>query len=441
MKQVRVHAISLGCPKNQVDTEWMLGGFGSFFVNEATPEGADVVLVNTCGFIEPAVSESLQVILDMARTLAELSPRPRLVVTGCLVSRYGQELAAELPEVDLFLEIGRQRELGRRLRELAAQPRETRPGLADALDAYAPARLLTTPPSYAYLKIAEGCDNRCRFCTIPSIRGPLVSRDEAAILDDARRCLDLGRKELVLIAQDVTAYGRDRGARALRGLLEKLAPLRGLEWMRLMYLYPGGLDRDLLGFLAGQGRPFIPYFDIPLQHAHPDILASMGRPFRRDPRLVVEQVREFFPEAALRTTFIVGYPGETEEHFAALESFVRETRFMHLGVFPYYPEDGSEAAVLPGQLPDEVKEERRDRIMELQAGISEEVLAGFEGQELDVLVDRPHEEWPGLYEGRAWFQAPEVDGITYVSGEGVGPGRMVKAVVEETKTYDLVALA
>ncbi|MDO9583053.1 MAG: 30S ribosomal protein S12 methylthiotransferase RimO [Desulfomicrobium sp.] len=441
MIQVRVHTISLGCPKNQVDTEWMLGGFGSFFVNEATAEGADVVLINTCGFIEPAVSESLQVILDMARTLAELSPRPHLVVTGCLVSRYGQELGAELPEVDLFLEIGRQGELGQRLRELAAQRREARPELVTALDGYAPSRLLTTPPSYAYLKIAEGCDNRCRFCTIPSIRGPLVSRGEAEIIDDARRCLDQGRKELVLIAQDVTAYGRDRGQKALRGLLEKLAPLNGLEWMRLMYLYPGGLDRDLLCFLSELGKPFIPYFDIPLQHAHPDILASMGRPFRRDPRAVVEQVREFFPEAALRTTFIVGYPGETEEHFAALESFVRETRFMHLGVFPYYPEDGSEAAVLPDQLPDEVKEERRDRIMELQAEISEELLAGFEGQELDVLVDRPHEEWPGLYEGRAWFQAPEVDGITYVSGEDVGPGRMVRAVIEEVKTYDLVALA
>ncbi|MDP3429659.1 MAG: 30S ribosomal protein S12 methylthiotransferase RimO [Desulfomicrobium sp.] len=441
MIQVRVHTISLGCPKNQVDTEWMLGGFGSFFVNEAMAEGADVVLINTCGFIEPAVSESLQVILDMARTLAELSPRPHLVVTGCLVSRYGQELGAELPEVDLFLEIGRQGELGQRLRELAAQRREARPELVTALDGYAPSRLLTTPPSYAYLKIAEGCDNRCRFCTIPSIRGPLVSRGEAEIIDDARRCLDQGRKELVLIAQDVTAYGRDRGQKALRGLLEKLAPLNGLEWMRLMYLYPGGLDRDLLCFLSELGKPFIPYFDIPLQHAHPDILASMGRPFRRDPRAVVEQVREFFPEAALRTTFIVGYPGETEEHFAALESFVRETRFMHLGVFPYYPEDGSEAAVLPDQLPDEVKEERRDRIMELQAEISEELLAGFEGQELDVLVDRPHEEWPGLYEGRAWFQAPEVDGITYVSGEDVGPGRMVRAVIEEVKTYDLVALA
>jgi len=441
MKQVRVHTISLGCPKNQVDTEWMLGGFGASFVNAAEPEDADVVLINTCGFIEPAVSESLQVILDMAQRLAELSPRPSLVVTGCLVSRYGRELRGELPEVDLFLEIGRQNELGQRLRELAELRDDARPGLDAALGGFSAARLLTTPQSFAYLKIAEGCDNRCRFCTIPSIRGPLVSRDEARILDDARRCLDQGRKELVLIAQDVTAYGRDRGQKALRGLLEKLAPLNGLEWMRLMYLYPAGLDGDLLRFLADLGRPFIPYFDIPLQHAHPDILASMGRPFQRDPRAVVEQVRAFFPEAALRTTFIVGYPGETEARFRALESFVREARFMHLGVFPYYAEDGSEAAILPDQLPDEVKEERRDRIMHMQAEISADLLAEFEGQELDVLVDRAHEEWPGLYEGRTWFQAPEVDGITYVSGESVMPGKMVRAVIEEVKTYDLVALA
>ncbi len=436
MEKVRIYTISLGCPKNQVDTEWMLGGFGPAFVNAASPEEADVVLVNTCGFIEPAVSESLQVILDTAGILADLDPRPPLVVTGCLVSRYGQDLRAELPEVDLFLEIARQGELLRRVRELLAAR-----GGREPLPDFAPSRLLTTAPGFAYLKIAEGCDNRCRFCTIPSIRGPLASRPEADILDDAKRCLDQGRRELVLIAQDVTAYGRDWGQKALRGLLERLTPLPGLAWMRLMYLYPAGLDRDLLSFLRELGRPFIPYFDIPLQHAHPDILASMGRPFRRDPRAVVEQVREFFPEAALRTTFIVGYPGETEARFAALESFVREARFMHLGVFPYYPEDGSEAAVLPDQLPDEVKEERRDRIMALQAGISEELLAEFEGRELEVLVDRPHEEWPGLYEGRAWFQAPEVDGITYVSGENVLPGRLVRAVVEEAKTYDLVALA
>ncbi|NCD25451.1 MAG: 30S ribosomal protein S12 methylthiotransferase RimO [Deltaproteobacteria bacterium] len=443
MQKTRVHTISLGCPKNQVDTEWMLGALGPGLVNVLSPREADVVLINTCGFIEPAVGESLQVILDTAQDVAGLTPKPLLVVTGCLVNRYGQDLRAELPEVDLFLEIARQAELSDLAREMLASRNRSEDVLPVSGDGPGgQARLLTTPPSFAYLKIAEGCDNRCRFCTIPSIRGPLVSRPLAEIVDDAAWCLGQGRQELVLIAQDVTAYGRDRGEKnALRTLIEKLAVLPGLAWLRLMYLYPSGLDRELLRFLAGLGRPFVPYFDIPLQHAHPDILASMGRPFRRDPRQVIEQVREFFPDAALRTTFIVGYPGETEAHFRALEDFVREARFTHLGVFPYYPEEGSEAATLPDQLPDEVKEERRERIMMLQAEISEEILAGQEGLEVEVLVDRPHEEWPGLFEGRTWFQAPEVDGMTYVSGEGVAPGRMARAVVEETKTYDLVALA
>lgn len=333
--------------------------------------------------------------------------------------------------MDLFLEIARQGELGVHVRNLLGRGEDT-----------PPSRLLTTAPGFAYLKIAEGCDNRCRFCTIPSIRGPLKSRPEADILEDARRCLDQGRSELVLIAQDVTAYGRDRGGKsALPGLLRDLTRLSGLKWLRLMYLYPAGLDRELLSFLADLGPPLLPYFDIPLQHAHPEILASMGRPFRRDPREVVERVRSFFPQAALRTTFITGYPGETEIHFKALESFVREARFNHLGVFPYYPEDGSAAAALPGQLPGAVKKRRRDAIMRIQSGISADILREQEGQELDILVDCPHEEWPGLFEGRAWFQAPEVDGLTYVSGDGLVSGRMVRATVEEAKTYDLVTLA
>lgn len=427
---IRVHTISLGCPKNRVDTEWMLGGLGPGLVHAPEPENAEVILINTCAFIEPAVDESLQVILNTAERIADKKPKPFLVVTGCLVNRYGSELSRELPEVDLFLDIARQKDLSRRVREFLGR------------GAPAPfSRLLTTAPGFAYLKIAEGCDNRCRFCTIPSIRGPLVSRPEQKILEEARRCLDQGRSELILVAQDVTAYGRDRGAGALPALMEKLAGLSGLQWLRLMYLYPAGLSRELLSFLADLGTPFIPYFDIPLQHAHPQILASMGRPFQRDPREVIERIRHFFPQAALRTTFIVGYPGETKAHFQALEDFVRETRFHHLGVFPYYPEDGSAAAKLPDQVSEAVKNRRRDTVMGIQAEISAEILLEQEGRELEILVDRPHEEWPGLFEGRTWFQAPEVDGITYVSGEGVTAGRMVRAVVEEAKTYDLVALA
>ncbi|GAB1410668.1 30S ribosomal protein S12 methylthiotransferase RimO [Desulfovibrionales bacterium] len=421
-----IHVISLGCPKNQVDTEEMLGQLGPAFCLAPEPDQADIVLINTCGFIEPAVSESIQTIVDTADSIGTITPKPILVVTGCLVNRYEQELRQELPEVDLFLRIDQQRDLATHL------------GRAG----HSPSRRLTTVPSYAYLKLAEGCNNQCRFCTIPSIRGPLTSRSEADILRDAQECLAQGRKELVLVAQDLTSYGRDRGqTQGLRQVLTKLAALPDLHWLRMMYLYPSGLDRDFLAFLADMPPTVLPYFDIPLQHAHPKILASMGRPFQRDPRTVVDQVRSFFPHAALRTTCIVGYPGETDAHFEALETFVRETRFLHLGVFPYYAEEGSAAASLPHQVPEHIKHERKDRLMAMQAEISADLLADWEGQEIDVLVDRPHAEWPGLYEGRAWFQAPEVDGMTYVSGEGVLPGRLVRAVVEESKTYDLVALA
>ncbi len=429
MKNILVYTISLGCPKNQVDTEWMLGGFGSAFVNAAEINEADVVLINTCGFIQPAVDESIATILEVADEIQDLDSKPLLVVTGCLVSRYGKELEAELPEVDLFLDIASQKELGRRLEAM----------LARSIQPFSH-RMLSSAPGFAYLKIAEGCNNHCRFCVIPAIRGKLVSRPQADIVEDARHCLRQGRKELVVVAQDTTAYGDDFGGKGhLEKLVGELAALEGLAWLRLMYLYPAGLTADLLAFLARLGKPFVPYFDIPLQHAHADILSRMGRPFRHNPREILDRVRHFFPRAALRTSCIVGYPGETDAHFQALEDFVRETRFTQLGVFPYYAEEGSPAAKMSGQIPEDIKLARRDRIMEVQAEISEELLREFQDTEMDVLVDKPHEEWPGLFEGRVWFQAPEVDGVTYISGENIQAGQMTRARIEESKVYDLVA--
>jgi tRNA A37 methylthiotransferase MiaB len=226
--------------------------------------------------------------------------------------------------------------------------------------------------------------------------------------------------------------------------VERLLPIQGLEWLRLMYLYPAGLTEELLSFLAEVGRPFLPYFDIPMQHAHPEVLKNMGRPFARDPRRVLDRVRKYFPDPALRTSMIVGYPGETDAQFDALCDFVRETRFTHLGVFAYQAEEGTPAAAMPDQVPEGVKEARREEVMRIQAAISEENLERWVGEEIEVLVEAPHEDWPGLYTGRAWFQAPEVDGVVYVSSEPGNPflpGRMVRAEVQEAKTYDLVALA
>lgn len=443
----RIHTISLGCPKNRVDTERLLGTLAAMAAPASlehadTPEAADLILVNTCGFIQPAVEESLETILDAARAKA---PEAKLAVVGCLVSRYGAvELASELPEVDAFLST-------RDLADPLAWPRTVKELLGLGAEAR-PGRLLSTAP-HAYLKVAEGCRHACAFCTIPSIRGPLRSQPLATVLSEARAMLAAGARELVLVAQDLTDYGKDLGSdHGLADLVEALCGLQdeGLHWLRLMYLYPAGLDEALLErlqALAGLGSPLVPYFDVPLQHAHPDILKAMGRPFAQDPARVVERLRAFFPGAALRTSLITGYPGETENRFAALRDFVLAARFDHLGVFAFCPEEGTRAVALPDQVDPDLAQSRREELMTLQAEISGERLAGYVGRELEVLVEGPEPEWPGLFTGRAWFQAPEVDGLTYVSADPEGaegaalePGAVVRAQVVQASDHDLSAL-
>ena len=428
---IKIYSVSLGCPKNRVDTERTLGSLGPSTV-VATPEEADLVFINTCGFIAPAISESVRTLVDHIEKITACAPgkRPLLAVAGCLVGRFGTtSLAPDLPEVDLFLDVADLPFWGERIRE--------RMGLGSM-----PAsRLLSTGPSYAWLKISDGCRHACSFCTIPAIRGKLRSSAQEDLLREARQIVSSGVKELVLVAQDLTAYGSDRKEKyALQQLLEQLLPLQGLERLRLMYLYPAGVTRELLDFLAGAGAPFVPYFDVPLQHAAPGVLSRMGRPFAQNPHEVVDRIRSVFPDAALRTSLIVGFPGETTQDVDTLCEFVAATRFHHLGVFAYQPEEGTPAAAMPDQIADAEKQFRRDTLMELQGEISEEILAEYMGQRLKVLVDSAHDEWPGLHVGRAWFQAPESDGITYVSGKGVEPGALVEAEVVETNVYDLVAL-
>ena len=343
-----------------------------------------------------------------------------------------EELARELPEVDLWLPTG----------DLADWPAMLAQALNLPEGAGSGGRLLSTGPSYAWLKIGEGCRHNCAFCTIPSIRGGLRSEPVPGLLAEARGLLERGVRELVLVAQDVTAWGADlAGKKNLPHLLEGLLALDGLAWLRLLYLYPSGVTPELLRFMKESGGPLLPYLDIPLQHAHPEVLARMGRPFAGDPRRVLDRVRDALPEAAVRTTFIVGYPGESEAHFDSLCRFVEECRFQNLGVFAYQAEEGTKAAELPDQVPEETRERRRATLMEIQAGISESLLAERVGQRLPVLVDAPHPEWPGLHSGRVWFQAPEVDGMTYVSGPDVTPGALVECDIVENTEYDLTALA
>lgn len=437
MQEMRTYSVSLGCPKTRVDTERLLGALGGVRLVER-PEDARLIFINTCGFIAPAVEESVRTVLDAAEAAGRAKgERPLLAVAGCLVSRYTAELAPELPEVDLWLPLDALDRWPLMIDEALRRRGLDRTGYSAPAG---PVRL-GAGASYAYLKISEGCSHACSFCTIPSIRGRLRSEPMDSLLAEARMLLDAGARELVLVAQDLTAYGHDlEGKGGLVRLLEGLLPLAGLARLRLMYLYPAGLTDELLGFLRAAGKPLVPYFDIPLQHAHPEILTRMGRPFARDPWRVIDRVRASFPEAAIRTSLIVGFPGETEERFEALLQFVRAARLQHLGVFPYWPEEGTAAAAMPDQVPDEVKQERVRRVMEAQEEISEELLAGYVGQEIEVLVDEASPEWPGLHIGRAWFQAPEVDGVTYVSGEGVAPGRLVMATVEEAGAHDLSAL-
>jgi len=427
---LRVFTISLGCPKNRVDTEFLLGALGGTYAPAQDITSADVVLINTCAFIEPAVEESVQQILEVADDISDLVPRPLLAVTGCLVARYGQDLTAGLPEVDLWLPLAEQDQWGERLAQALGR---SFPGGRE--------RILTTGPASAYLKISEGCDHACRFCIIPQLRGPLQSRPVEELVQEAGSLVDQGARELVLVAQDVANYGQDLGMRqGLQRLVEALSAVRGLDWIRLLYLYPVGVTTELLRFLRDSAPLVVPSFDIPLQHAHPDILTQMGRPFARDPYRVIETVRDVLPQAALRTSLIVGYPGEKEAHFAYLRQFVQEVRFHNLGVFPYYAEEGTPAATLPDQVPEAVKNDRREQIMGDQAQISETILESCQGTTMDVLVERPDPHWPTLFQGRVWFQAPEVDGVTYVSGHSLQAGQLVHAEIEESKTYDLVAL-
>ncbi len=449
---MRVYVVSLGCPKNQVDTERLLGALGPRTSLVERVEEAELALVATCAFIQPAVEESIEAVLDVARDIAESNPAAVLAVAGCLGQRYGVgELAQELPEVDYWLDPADRgmwpREamaaLAARRRAGESVPHETPLGVLGA------PRRVVSPAGSAFLKVSEGCDHACAFCAIPNIKGRHRSFAPEALVEEAAGLLIPGgghARELTLVGQDLTAYGRVHGvgkSAGLIALLEKLLPLPGLDWLRCMYLYPAGLDDELLAFFkanADPRGPLLPYLDIPLQHAHPEVLRRMGRPFAGDPWRVVERVRAAIPDAVIRTTFIVGYPGETESQFQALKSFVEEAALHHVGVFPYWPEEGTRAATLSDQVSEAVKGARAAEIMEAQQAVSQARLEPLEGEMLDVLVEAALPDWPGLHQGRVWLQAPGVDGVTYVSGEGVAPGALVSAEVHEAKVYDLVAL-
>jgi ribosomal protein S12 methylthiotransferase len=442
---VSVGFISLGCAKNLVDSQTMAGALLAHGLALApTPEEADVVIVNTCAFIEDAREESAEMILSACQLKLEGACRA-VVVSGCLPQRYRERVATSFPDVDAFIGLDQLDQIPDVVRRVASGHRGIMDVSAHATRLFeAEAPVVFTGGPYAYLKIAEGCDHACGFCAIPGIRGRHRSRPADRVLDEARRLINSGFRELNVISQDITAYGRDRDAgETLAALVRSLGELDGEFWIRLLYGYPSTVTDELLAVMR-QSPSVCRYLDIPLQHSHPDILRAMRRVdmIKHVPDMA-ERLREALPGVTLRTTFLVGYPGETEAHVAHLLDYVRTSQFDHVGVFVYSPEEGTAAYDLD-DLPDiEVAEARRARVMEAQQGVVAARAEARVGLVTEFLLESPDPDQPGMWRGRSRGQAPEVDGITRISGchENAQMGSFVRARFSGVDGYDMVAEA
>ena len=460
---MKLGLISLGCPKNLVDSEVMLGiieKYGIEITND--PEAAEIIIVNTCGFIESAKQESIETILSMAACKTEGCCR-HLIVTGCLAQRYARELFREMPEVDalvgtnVFKDIGLvidrvirgERILHLKDDDLLPLPETKQTPAVSSLqsegmkreEVQADPRKLTTPPYLAYLKIAEGCDNFCSFCAIPLIRGRYTSKPYEQVMAEARDLADRGVKELVVIAQDTTRYGQDLyGKLRLAELLRDLNDIPGLKWIRVLYSYPNTFTDELVEAYATLPK-VCHYVDLPLQHASDRLLRAMRRRDKlKETKALLKKLRERIPDIVIRTTFIVGFPSETEEDFAILKEFVAEQKFENAGVFQYSQEENTAAAAMPDQVPDEIKQDRYDELMAIQAGISEESHRAMEDRELEVLVEGYEEEEENLVIARSYREAPDIDGSIFVeNAQGLKPGDFIRVRIEQGFAYEAVA--
>lgn len=422
----RIHLASLGCAKNLVDSEKLLGRLATAGAVVGAPaEQADIVIVNTCGFIGPAKDESIQTVLDYSG-LRKTGSIKKLIVMGCMAERYVDALESDLPDVDVFFGLHSHREI---LKACGLLP------TAESDDA----RLLLTPSHMAYLRISDGCDNRCSYCTIPLIRGPFKSRSPEAILAEANDLVRSGVRELVAIGQDTTSYGNDLDeAYPIHRLLRELAAIEDARWIRLLYTHPAHFTKELVSEYADNDK-LCSYVDIPLQHLNDNILRRMGRRVSQTECLdLIERLRSQVPGITIRTTFIVGFPGEKESRFKELLDLVREIRFDHIGAFAYSPEPDTPAASLPNQIPTDVVEDRLQALMLAQQEIVFEKNEAMIGKTVEVLLDEPTEE-DGIWIGRTQSQAHDVDSVTYVVGEHLEAGQFVQAEVTQTEDYDLLA--
>jgi ribosomal protein S12 methylthiotransferase len=468
---MKIGFVSLGCPKNLVDGEVMLG-IARDAGHEITPDAksADVLVVNTCAFIDKAKQESIDTILEMASQKRD-GNCSRLVVTGCLAERYRDELRKEIPEIDAVLGTGEVPAIldavaGNRGSRFAVRDSATplkffrssdaitngkqrvesepRPTPTYIYDADTP-RLLTTPRHFAYVKVAEGCDYTCAFCIIPTLRGKYRSRTADSIVREARRLAAGGARELLLISQDTTFYGIDRAERgALARLLRELNTIDSLQWIRLLYLYPTTITDDVLDAMA-ECEKVCRYVDLPLQHASPDVLKRMRRPGNRKTYdKLLQRIRDRVPGVTLRTTLIVGFPGETERDFGELESLISDTRFDHLGVFTYSHEEGTRAFNFADDVPAAVKRQRRNALMSRQKKIVAAAQKGRIGSEVDVLVDGSSPEHELVLQGRLEGQAPDIDPVVFLSDcdpAQFSAGDLIRARIVGAKGYDLIAAA
>jgi len=436
----KVYFVSLGCPKNQVDTEVMLGVVrdqGHTLVD--APEDADTLVVNTCGFIEEAKKESIETILELAQVKAK-GERKRLVVAGCLSQRYSKELAEEMPEVDNFLGSADMLGLSQVLAEQAPRVGVSPLGRRAYLYDHTTPRQVSGRRHSAYVKIAEGCDRPCAFCIIPKLRGPQRSRTIASLVAEAEALAAQGAREICLVAQDLTTYGTDLDEpRTIEALLAGLVQVEGLRWIRLHYAFPTTVRDDLLKMIAGEPK-IAAYLDVPLQHVDTDVLKKMRRGYtERVVRDLVERLRAQGTYIYLRTTMLVGHPGETEAAFQRLYDFVEEGAIDHLGVFPWSREEGTPSALLPSRVSAEVAEERRLALMELQEEIRLARHEAMVGEELEVLIDGESDESEFLLEGRHEGQAPGIDGKVILADGTAKVGDLVRARVTQADAHDLVA--
>lgn len=443
---MKIGVVSLGCPKNLVDSETMLG-----LIHEENyeitndPSEAEIIIVNTCGFIESAKEESINTILQMAEYKKSGSCK-YIIVTGCLSQRYAEELFNELPEADAIAGVEVYDEIGSIIKRVMNGERfimleRSKPDVIyTSKETFLP-RILTTPSYTAYLKIAEGCDNCCSYCAIPKIRGPYRSKPMEQVLKEAKALADNGVKELIVVAQDTTRYGEDLpgGKLLLADLLKELNKIESLKWIRVMYCYPNNFTDELIETFASLDK-VCKYVDLPLQHASNRLLASMNRyDTREEVETLLAKLRKRIPGIVIRTTFIVGFPGETDADFEELKEFVEQQRFENAGVFAYSQEEGTVAGAMPNQIPDKIKQERYHELMALQAQISEEIHKDTEGQTLEVLIEGIEEDGSGLHYGRSYREAPDIDGLVFIENPGdIKPGCFVKVNILQGFTYESV---